>query len=257
MLHGKLQHSALACGGSELIDPPLEGSGIEKACGPLGGCGKRENAEAGVDHVVDDDIGRTRLGNIFGKVFKDVFKLFIIRGDDDIRRIRIGRPVAQRLLVNAVAADETDDINNGAHRLGGCRNGVGIDAGSGLAVGKHDHDLLVGRWAGKQLGSFGEGVCVVGIAACGKSVDRAFQIGNTGNELRVFHGGAGKADNGDTAAAADLPVLRAVCGGVDDVDKFVRAAFEAGKRLSDHAAGAVKDQHDVSWVACDVRLRGE
>ena len=50
---------------------------------------------------------------------------------------------------------------------------------------------------------------MVGIAACGKSVDRAFQIGNTGNELRVLHGGAGKADNGDTAAAADLPVLRA------------------------------------------------
>ena len=86
---------------------------------------------------------------------------------------------------------------------------------------------------------------------------RAFQIGNTGNELRVLHGGAGKADNGDAAAAADLPVLRAVCGGVDDVDKFVRAAFEAGKRIPGHAAGAVENQHDVSGVACDVRLRGE
>lgn len=60
---------------------------------------------------------------------------------------------------------------------------------------------------------------------------RRFQSGDRGDELSVLNGGVCKADNADTAARADLSVLRTVGGFVDDIDKGFGPGLEVDQGL--------------------------
>ena len=95
---------------------------------------------------------------------------------------------------------------------------------------------------------------MVGGAAGGQRVHRSLQVGHRGDELGVLGGRLGKADHADAAAGADVAVLAAVGGLVDDVDKGLGAVFQVGQGAARHAAGAVQDEDDVGGVAGDIGL---
>ena len=99
----------------------------------------------------------------------------------------------------------------------------------------------------------GEGVGMIGGTSGSELIHGRFQRVHGGDQLCVCRGGAGEADDADPAAGTDLPVLSAVRGFIDDVDKCFGAGFEAGERRPCHTAGAVQNQDDVRWIGSDIR----
>ena len=93
---------------------------------------------------------------------------------------------------------------------------------------------------------------MVGAAACHQGIHRVFQRIHRGDQLRVGCGSAGKADNADVAARANLAV-GPLGGFLNDIDKRVCASFHAGQRRTGHAARTVQHKHDVSGVGDDIR----
>ena len=75
---------------------------------------------------------------------------------------------------------------------------------------------------------------MVGVAAGGQRIYRRFQIGHRGDQLGILCCRTGKADDSDAAAGADLAVLCAVSGLVNNVDKCFCAVFKICQCTSRH-----------------------
>lgn len=114
--------------------------------------------------------------------------------------------------------------------------GAGGKPGSGVAVGKHDDHLVIGRRSVKQPDCLGKRVTMVGVAAGRQCIDRVLQRVNRGNQLCVIRRRAGKADNADMVAGADLTVSRAAGRLGNDIDERVGASLHIGQRRTGHTA---------------------
>lgn len=89
---------------------------------------------------------------------------------------------------------------------------------------------------------------MVGKAVCVQGIDCRFERSHVGDQLRILGRLAGKADNADPAAIADLAVFFTVGGLVDDVDEFLCAVFQVGQRTPRHAPRAIQNQHDIRRI---------
>ena len=98
---------------------------------------------------------------------------------------------------------------------------------------------------------------MVGAAAGRQSVYGVLQCCHRGDQLGVLHGCAGKTDDADAAAGANLSRRLAPGGLGDDIDKRLGTSFHAGQRLAGHATGSVQHQSDVGGIGDDIRRGGK
>lgn len=143
VLHGENKLRSLALGNAQFRNLPLQSLLVQQRCRSL--CGRRqgENPEAVRNGFVNDDVGRAGLGDIPGQIREEIFQFIITGRNGDIGRSRSRSPVLQGLLIDAPIAAEADDVDGGAPILGGSGCRAGRPAGSGNAVGKHDHNFCV------------------------------------------------------------------------------------------------------------------
>ena len=93
---------------------------------------------------------------------------------------------------------------------------------------------------------------MIGAPAGCQRVHRIFQRIDGRDQLRVGDRSVGKTDNADTAAGANLPILRTACRLFDDTDKRFSTGFQIGQRRSGHTARAIQHQHDVSGIGNNI-----
>ena len=98
-----------------------------------------------VDHDACLLYTSSRLGDICGQIFKQILKLRIVRCDCHVGGVGIRGPVVQDGGIDAVGAYQADAVDDDAGCPCSRSHGIGIRAGGGLSVGKHDHDPGVGR----------------------------------------------------------------------------------------------------------------
>lgn len=116
MLDKELQRSALVARNAQLGNFPLQSGCIHHHCSAGGGRRDAGDIKIGIEHFVNHDIGRARLGNVLCKIRKQLFQIFGVRSNGYMGSVRIGCPIIQNADIDPVGSDQPDAVNDDAGR---------------------------------------------------------------------------------------------------------------------------------------------
>ena len=245
MADEKLKRGTLVSGHAEGVDFPLQLMCVHRHGAALIGRADADDGKVAVDLLVNHDLRRARLRDVDREIGEQLLQIGGVRRHRDVGGVGIGRPLVERIGVDAVRTHQADavDHNAGRPRCGG--DGSRRRTGRRLSVGKHDDHLRVRRRGIEEVHRLAERSSVVRRSAGREAIHRRLERIDGRDELRVRDGVLREADNADPAAGADAAVLTRIRRLVDDVDEGFRAELQVGKRRPRHAAGAVEDEDDV------------